>query len=85
VCSSDLVYIRNTNSSLLYAGEGKWCSDCHEAASFQTIPAAQKTIRHDHLDAVEFVLMESANCEPLVVAADQLSGPIPDGADEPEL
>ena len=77
-------YIRNTKTSLLYAGWHEWRCDSRKALSFQTIPAAQKTIFHDHLKAVEIVLMEYATGLQFVFSAARFCKPIPHGADEPE-
>jgi hypothetical protein len=77
-------YIRNSKTSLLYAGWHAWRCDSRKALSFQTIPAAQKTISHDHLKAAEIVLMESATGLQVVFSAARFCKPIPHGADEPE-
>ena len=70
--------------ALFYAGWTGWRFDFRSALSFDTVPAALHAISHDHLKAVEIVLIEPGLNLQITFSGSDLKTKMPAGADEPE-
>ncbi|HWH68898.1 MAG TPA: hypothetical protein VNT26_05905 [Candidatus Sulfotelmatobacter sp.] len=56
-----LVFLRNSQTKLYYAGHGRWVTKPNRALAFQTVEEALLLNRQEHLHEMEIVYQHSAS------------------------